>query len=186
VIASWIGTVLAFYFGRENFESANRQVREMIERLTPEERARTRVVAIMRRMADVVCFKIPQGKGDQDVPLKDLRAKFSDTVSRLPVLNPDGTVKYMIHQSRIDKHLADGGQETDSLETFIARQKAAGVEFGLDRGFIVVAENATLAEAKRKAEATNIPDIFVTETGAADEPPVGWISNVRMAKFLEA
>jgi hypothetical protein len=186
VIASWIGTVLAFYFGRENFESANRQVREMIERLTPEERARTRVTAIMRRMADVVCFQIPQGKGDQDVALTELRKKFGDAVSRLPVLGPDGTVKYMIHQSRIDKHIADGGKATDSLETFIAGQKAAGVEFGLDRGFIVVAENAPLAEAKRRAEAANIQDIFVTETGAADEPPIGWISNVRMAKYMEA
>jgi CBS domain-containing protein len=186
VIASWIGTILAFYFGRENFESANRQVREMIERLTPEERARTRVTAIMRRMADVVCFQIPQGQGDQDVALAELRKKFSDTISRLPVLDPDGKVKYMIHQSRIDKHIADGGRETDSLETFIAGQKAAGVEFGLDRGFIVVSANTTLVEAKRKAEAANIQDIFVTERGTADEPPIGWISNVRMAKYLEA
>jgi hypothetical protein len=186
VIASWIGTVLAFYFGRENFESANRQVREMIERLTPEERARTRVVAIMRRMADVVCFQIPQGQGDQDIALTELRKKLRDAISRLPVLSPDGTVKYMIHQSRIDKHLADGGKETDSLETFIAGQKAAGVEFGRDRGFIVVSANTTLAEAKRKAEAANIQDIFVTERGTADEQPIGWISNVRMAKYLEA
>jgi uncharacterized membrane protein YdjX (TVP38/TMEM64 family) len=28
VIAAWVGTVLAFYFGRENFESANKEVRE--------------------------------------------------------------------------------------------------------------------------------------------------------------
>jgi len=39
VFASWVGTILAFYFGRENFESANKQVRELVDRLTPEERA---------------------------------------------------------------------------------------------------------------------------------------------------
>jgi ABC-type sugar transport system permease subunit len=41
VLASWVATVLVFYFGRENFESASRQVREMADKLTPEQRAKT-------------------------------------------------------------------------------------------------------------------------------------------------
>jgi branched-subunit amino acid permease len=36
VFASWVGTILAFYYGRENFESANTQIREIIRKLTPE------------------------------------------------------------------------------------------------------------------------------------------------------
>lgn len=39
VFASWVGTVLAFTFGRENFESANSQMRPLISKLSPEERA---------------------------------------------------------------------------------------------------------------------------------------------------
>jgi hypothetical protein len=41
VFASWVGTVLAFNFGRENFESANSQMRPLISKLSPEERAQT-------------------------------------------------------------------------------------------------------------------------------------------------
>ena len=32
VVASWVGTILAFYFGRENFESANKQVRDIMQK----------------------------------------------------------------------------------------------------------------------------------------------------------
>jgi hypothetical protein len=37
VFASWVGTILAFYFGRENFESANREVRSIFAQLTPQQ-----------------------------------------------------------------------------------------------------------------------------------------------------
>ncbi len=42
VFSSWVGTILAFYFGRESFESANQQVRELVEKLDPEERAQSK------------------------------------------------------------------------------------------------------------------------------------------------
>ncbi|MBI4790354.1 MAG: hypothetical protein HY782_25255 [Chloroflexi bacterium] len=193
VIASWVGTILAFYFGRENFESASRQSREtnqqlqkIVERLSPEERANVQVTAIMRRLADFVCFKIPQAKTEQDVTLKDLRANFTETITRLPIVEADDRPKYMIHQSRVDKYLVEGGKEDDKLATFIAEQKKKGVEFGLDKGFIVVSEKATLSEAKQKTErAQGCQDIFITRNGTAEEPLLGWVSNVRMAKFLQ-
>ena len=37
VFASWVGTILAFYFGRENFESANQQVRELVQKIMPDD-----------------------------------------------------------------------------------------------------------------------------------------------------
>jgi hypothetical protein len=67
VFASWVGTILAFYFGRENFESANQQVRELVHRLTPEERARKPVTSIMRSLFNMEFFKIPEGKKDKDI-----------------------------------------------------------------------------------------------------------------------
>ena len=34
VLGTWVGTILAFYFARENFESASRSVRDMAEKVT--------------------------------------------------------------------------------------------------------------------------------------------------------
>jgi hypothetical protein len=196
VLASWVGTILAFYFGRENFESASKQSREtnqqlqqMVDRLSPEERAKAPVAKVMRALVQVATVQIPQGKGEQDITLKDLRDKFTDTISRLPIVDADDKPKYMIHDSSVDKYLAEKGKDKDTtpLKTFLDDEKQKGNEYGLDKGFVVVAEAALLAEAKRKMEEAKVcQDIFVTKGGTPDEPLTGWISNVRMAKYLQA
>jgi hypothetical protein len=132
VVASWVGTILAFFFGRENYESATR----LIQELNPEERSGSLVTTIMRRFSDTVHFKIPEGKSDADVTLKDLRAKFvKDTTTRLPVVYSNDSPKYILHASRIDNYLVSGGKEEDTLEQFIDNRKAVGFEFGLNKGF---------------------------------------------------
>jgi hypothetical protein len=187
VFASWVGTILAFYFGRENFESANKQVRELVQRLTPEERAKALVNSIMRSLDNVIHFQIPPGKGDQDFKLSELSVKFVGNVSRLPIIDAEKKPKYMIHDSAIDKYLASGGNQEDTLEKFVATQKKAGFDFGVNKGFVVVSEQSTIADAKRKMEETrSCQDIFITKKGTSDEPLTGWVSNVRLAKFLEA
>jgi hypothetical protein len=186
VTASWVGTVLAFYFGRESFESASQQAQQLI-RLTPEQRAAAPVTSIMRSLDSTVHYPIPRGKGDADVKLSDLIAKYTAKASRLPVIDADKRPKYMVHRSRIDSYLASGGKPDHTLEQFIAAQKKAGVEFGTDKGFVVVSQQTTLAEAKRKMEAVHAcQDIFITKGGTPDEALTGWISNVRMAKHLQA
>ena len=186
VLASWVGTILAFYFGRENFESANKQVREMVEKLTPEQRAKSPVTAIMRKISDMEVFEIPQGKGDQDFKIVDLQAKFTKTISRLPVVEAGNKPKYMIHQSRIVSHLNDGGNDQETLEVFLTKRKQAGDEFGLDKGFILASENTTIDVVKQKLkDFPSCQDVFVTKDGKPDQSLVGWISNVRLAKFLE-
>jgi hypothetical protein len=186
VLASWVATILAFYYGRENFELANQEVRKLVQ-LTIQQREEELVTSIMRPLSDIVLFQIPAGKGDQDVKLSELSDKFvSDKVSRLPIIDADKKPKYMIHQSGIDKYIAAGNKYDDTLEMFIATQKKAGFEYGLNKGFVVAPEKTTLAAAKRKMEETRpCQDIFITKAGSSDEPLTGWISNIRLAKFLE-
>ena len=72
------------------------------------------------------------------------------------------------------------------MEQFLSSQKNAGVEYGLDKGFIIVSEETTLATANSRLE--DLPssqDIFITKGGGSDEALIGWISNLRLAKFLE-
>lgn len=186
VFASWGGTILAFYFGRENFESANQQVQRLVQRLTPEEREKAKVASIMRPLSDMVHFQMTVGKGDRDVKLSDLSHKFRGNVTRLPIIDAEKKPKYMIHESRIAKYIASGGKQVDTLEKFFTIQKKAGFAFGLEKGFVVVSEQTTVAAAKGKME--EIPscqDIFITKEGSPDEPLTGWVSNLRLAKYLE-
>ncbi|MGK7896558.1 MAG: hypothetical protein AB4372_23795 [Xenococcus sp. (in: cyanobacteria)] len=188
VFSSWVGTILAFYFGRENFESANQQVRELVEKLTPDQRAKAPVSEIMRRFREINYLLIGDGKNEGEVKLSELSNLFvKSDVSRLPVIDFEEKPKYIIHESRLDKYLASGGNQEATLEKFITNQKEKGFGFGLNEGFVLVSEQTSIAEAKRLMNNTNsCQDIFITKEGSPDEPLTGWISNVRMAKFLEA
>jgi hypothetical protein len=197
VFASWVGTILAFYFGRENFEAANRESREsfavatqeiskMVEKVSPEQRAQALVTEAMRPFNTTEHFPIPAGKSEQDVNLSEICDLFTKNITRIPIIDAEQKPKYMIHQSSIDSYVAAGGNYEDTLEDFITKQKDDGIEFGLDKGFVVVSEQATLAEAKSKMENVPCQDIFITKGGSPDEPLIGWLSNVRMTKHLEA
>jgi hypothetical protein len=186
VFASWVGTILAFYFGRENFESANAQVREMVHSISPEERARKPVTSIMRPLFNMAYFQIPRGKTEKDVKLSDLLGIFTTAISRLPIIDADRKPLYIVHESSINKYLASGGKDADSLEQFLSTQKGEGFVFGAGKGFVVVSEQATIVTAKQKMESIkSCQDIFITKEGSADEPLIGWISNVRLTKYLE-
>ena len=187
VIASWVGTILAFYFGRENFESANQQVRELVQKLTPEQRAEKPVTSIMRYIRDMTTFQIPNGKNEDDVKLSEIRAKFTESISRMPIIDSESKPLYILHNSSIDKYIVSGKDEKNSLKIFLGEQKAKGIEYSVGKGYVVVSESATISFAKKKMEEANpCQDIFITKEGSVDEPLSGWISNVRLAKFLES
>jgi hypothetical protein len=186
VFASWVGTILAYYFGRENFEAANLEVRKMVQQITPEQRAKEPISKHMKLLNNMVYSLIPAGKDIKDIKLSDLREKLGNNITRLPVIDADRKPLYMIHESSIDKYVSTGGQNTDTLKSFIDAQKSKGIEFGLNKGFIVVAEDNTIAEAKQELEKIrSCQDIFITKDGKPDEILLGWISNVRMVKYLE-
>jgi len=186
VFASWVGTILAFYFGRENFESANQQVRDIVAQIHPEQRGKALVTTIMRPFSDTDHFEIKDGKTEADIKLSELTSLFKGKVTRLPIVDAEGKVRYMLHASSIDKYLAAGHKPDDTLETFIQTQQQAGFQYGPNKGFVVVSKQTFLDTAKRKMEAVApCQDIFITSGGSEDEPLVGWISNLRMAKYLE-
>ena len=187
MFASWVGMILAFYFGQENFESANQEVRKLVDKLTPEERAETSIASIMRPLDDMDFFQITKGKGDQDIKLSELSNKYNGSkVSRLPIIDADKKPKYMIHESSISKYITTGGKSDDTLEAFITTQSKEGFVFGLNKGFVIVSEQSTLATAKKRMEGIrSCQDIFITKEGSPNESLIGWVSNIRMAKFLK-
>jgi hypothetical protein len=176
VFASWVGTVLAFYFGRESFESANSQMRQLISKLSPEERAQAPISNIMRKLNDTV----------HQLDLKQLRDRLTTTVSRLPVIGPDLAPRLLIHASAIDKYLATGGKDSDSLATFLSSMAKEGMGFEVGQGFVLAAAGETIAAAKARLESLPMcQDILITQQGKSDEPLLGWVSNIRLSKYLQ-
>lgn len=185
VFSPWVGTILAFYFGRENFESANEQVRVLVEKLGPEERTKSPVRTIMRPVDQITLFRINENISENNISLTKIQEKFVGSVSRLPIVDKDNKPKYMIHQSRVDQFLLSTENNDPTLENFLSTLQSRGLNFGLNSGFVIVPEITEISISKQKMESfAGCQDIFITKKGTPDEPLIGWISNVRLMKYI--
>ena len=100
--------------------------------------------------------------------------------NRLPLLDQNRCVKYVIHRSSIDEfivgHLATAA--TLTLRHFL---DDTGMRALVTNTFTVIGRDAPLAEAKA-ASSGAIRDFFVTATGSPAEPVEGWLTNVDLLK----
>jgi hypothetical protein len=182
MIGTWVGTVLAFYFGKEQLEAATRSVTAIARELTPEEKLRSLKVATkMIPRAEVKVFTEEPDK----LKLLDAIAELDKAKkgNRLPILTTDGRPFQVIHRSIIDRFIAKSaaaGKTVDELRALTLADLLQDSDFkDLSKGtFAIVAQTATLADAKRAME--SLPwcqDVFVSQSGASAEPVVGWVTN---------
>ncbi len=185
LIASWVGTVLAYYYSRENLTAATRNATEMAQQLSGVEKLqvlRVRDSMIGRERIDTM-------KLDETSLLTEIVAFLRERRrQRLPVFSEQGAVRFIVHLSTINGFISQSaldGQPLDGL-TFgdlLADPQRAEL---LRSSFGTVAETATLADAKAALEqGRDREDVFVTRSGGRDEPVLGWITNndlVRLAR----
>jgi hypothetical protein len=183
MIGTWVGTVLAFYFGKEQLEAATRSVTAIARELTPEEKLRSIRVPekmIPRSAAYVV-------KDDPDkLKLLDALDQLSQAKKgdRLPVLTSDDKPRYVFHRSTIDRFIAKSaaaGKNVEELKSLTLEDLVndADSKLPVRTTYAIVPENATLADAKRAMESLpSCQDVFITRNGSRDEPILGWLTNV--------
>jgi len=184
---TWIGTVLAFYFGKTNFEVASKSYNETIERLTPGEKiAKLYVRDCMTEDIVFLEYDEVREKKIEDI-LKDERF---ENYNRFPIFE-NGIVKNIIHRSLfyefIQLKVQQGLETCDirelTLDDLLLQENDYSIKNKLERSLVVVSIDATLLEAKNAIE--TIPeceDVFVTKTGRKDEPICGLITNKMIFK----
>lgn len=197
LLATWVGTVLAYYYSRENFESANRNVREMVNKITSMEKLQSIAASkVMIPVKDMACFRFSTQQPDESkVSLcKDLLALLeSKNRNRLPVLDATEKPKYVIHRSLIDRFLANkllglttppaGITISSLLDQMTLKEmidsSSEEVKKFLRVSFGTVKETDTLADAKQEMDREQGRlDVLVTKDGTANSPVVGWITNL--------
>lgn len=187
LVGTWVGTLLAFYFSRENFEAASRSMQKTIDRLSPEERLHS-VPAdeAMIPRTKMTTFDLATDQELKSVPLATLVAKFAEDedVSRLPILKPDGSVVAIVHESLLNKFLQANKDLQDPTIGSIQSDRDLGPKLTL---FGVIAKGRTLRDAKTAmGSQPGCKDVFVTATGAAGENVIGWITDSRIIAVLES
>jgi len=107
LFATWIGTVLAFYFGRENFEAASNRYEQIISKLTPEILDDIPVNQIMITTKTMVKKSMNEIQGMSIKDVIDFLASVEK--SRLPVIE-EQKVKYILHKSTLLSLIQDDPQ----------------------------------------------------------------------------
>jgi hypothetical protein len=186
VISAWVGTVLAFYFSKENFESASNQSRELYKQFTSSKEKLQSIIAgdVMIKIEDA--DKLVLTKEEKDILLKAdivdgvLEKNKDKKRNRLPVLTKDLKGKYMIHRSMIDKFFVEQVEAGKKIVDLKLQDMLNVPEYKemISNSFGFIKDSASLLDAKSYIDRVEIClDVFVTKSGKSDSPVIGWITN---------
>lgn len=184
---TWIGTVLAFYFGKANFEAASKSYQEVIKTLTPDEKiSKLLVKDVMLPLNKIEYLNLEEEKSKEIKVILDY-PRFKD-FNRFVVFDQNKAVKYMIHRSTffeftylkyIDfkKEGKNPYNETLTLNDLLTYNNEK-IKNTLTRGFGFVSIESCLLDAKKVIDSIEeCFDVFITQTGKSTEPVMGLITN---------
>jgi CBS domain-containing protein len=199
VIGTWVGTVLAFYFSKENFEAASKSVIASAAQSSSEQRLSSMIVTSAMIQRDALLFvPVPNDKPLDALTFKDALNLMTDKGrNRLPVLDANNAPLYMLHRSALEGYISDLLLKPQPKGT----AAAASIDLGklkltelwqndalkFRNAFGVVSAKATMADAKQEMDKVGFrQDVFVTERGTAQEPILGLITNIEIEKQSRA
>lgn len=203
VIATWVGTVIAFYFGKANFEAANKSVNALVKHITnSEEKLKATKVSddgVMRPFNEISYNKDIAAKEDKNINLQKDLIDFIDTNKkgdRLPIFDDKKAIRYIIHESTMNEfvrkfisgkylQLSDKKLSDISLDQMINYTDDV-IKGKITQSLAFVSKSATLFEANQKLTSNSLcQDVFVTENGIASEEVTGWITNNKIAELAK-
>jgi len=100
LIGTWMGAVITFYFGKENFEAANKNVQAMVQKIiTSEDKLKSikaSDVNVMIAIGNISDNKEIRAKVDNDIKVyADLLSFFqkNTNIERLPIMDNNNVVR---------------------------------------------------------------------------------------------
>jgi len=189
LIGTWVGTVLAFYFTKANFEAASRSVQDIAMKVSSQDKLKAvPVQSKMIKLADMFFMPDPiNAKTILDVLAALEKEKRGD---RIPVLTSTKAVKYIIHRSLLDRYLAGKAAagvvlNTITIDTMFKEKPDQEQLFA--RSFATIKPDASLAEAQAAMESVkDCEDVFVTSQGGRQDDVVGWVTDNIIQENLRA
>lgn len=205
LFGTWVGTVLAFYFSKENFEAASTNALNVL-RATGMEKLRSMSVSQgMIPRGRMVVVLLPAGGTLGALALATVDQAFTQLgvngqrISRLVILDSGGAFAAVLHRS-IWVEMVNQGQAANPAITVangtfgqLAGLPLTGIKDMatyndvVTRAVAYAGASQTLADAKVAMEAAPYcQDVMVTQSGAAGTPVIGWITNVDLGRLSEA
>jgi len=179
VIATWVGTVLAFYFGSENFRQAAQSTREALGQLAPKKKI-TDVMIPYERIAHLEAEN-DQAAGQMSM-LKVIHT-MSEAAPRIIVFTAKThTPLYVIRSG--SPPMPQGWITSDYQETDAVQQKTINDYLNENNGqnktdavkFRFIDQDATPEAALALMTKEGVDDLFITKDGQKTSPVLGWVA----------
>jgi hypothetical protein len=185
LIATWVGGAIAYSFSSSNFALALNAANRFASTRSPADET-----AVADAMIDRKQFieTITLGAARSINIKKTLLGMFGPQVTRIPVVNDNGAIAYVIHEIAVHKFLTKIALDhptdlTLGNATLHDLLTDADLSPTLKR-YVVVSSSCTLSDAKRMMAAEpSCQDVFVTQTGRPGEEILGWVTDTRLAEY---
>lgn len=209
LFGTWIGTVLAYYFSKQNFEAASKATESLVKMSVQKLRA-VSIEEAMIPLGSIVGVVVAPNDKLREVPLQKVAEAMEKKlpggrpISRVVILTANNACIGIIHRSiwsemRAVVAAASGttvnfkndAANKDTLDKVhdLESETRAPEKFGnfITHSIAFARAGATLADAKMRMESRDdCQDVFVTANGSASEPIIGWVTNQEISKALEA
>lgn len=205
LVGAWVGAVIAFYFARDNFESASAQAQKSFGMSQNEQLAAIKVTDPGVMIDASSALKVELDPNDFDATV--LQTAFVAPMAakgykRMPIFDKGGVGLGVLHLSTINEYLVKlavkpvgpppspppGRVPTveDATLGDLAKSLPAGMT--LQSAVAFVPQTATLLDVQIAMKGQNesgksgmgCEDVFVTSTGDSKEKVIGWITNVKL------
>jgi hypothetical protein len=204
VIGTWIGTVLAYYFSKDNFEAASKSVSAMVSQVTStdEKLQELKVSDIMLKPTDFNLKKVESIEAFKECKVSDLITEMENSHSERMLILENSTLKFifLIYRSTLERFLVGYSKKTialndnstpDANELTIKNMHESS--FPLVKDIIEATNNqpflpdtSTLEQVRKKMqEKTLCQDVFITKTGNKEESVEGWITDYMIVEKAE-
>jgi hypothetical protein len=193
--ATWIGTVLAFYFGKSNFDTATKSYETIINKLTSEERLSQTSIADM--MIPFSKMETMDYEDSRSLTIQQiLDNKRFKPYNRYAFVDDDQVLRYIIHRNNFAQYIADHVEQAltsgrnpkdttfgDYIDEYGKSENSCTTWVGEDV-YISISDNL-LSAARQISSKRNVRDVFVTQNGKSGEPVLGLITDDDILKVMK-
>ncbi len=180
VVATWVGTVLAFYFGTENFRQAAQSTREALsDRLA----AKKKISDLMIPYERIAKLDAENEDAAAAIPMLKVVHTMSEAATRIIVFNAKAqTPIYVIRSSTppmpkdwLTSDYAEGPElKNNTVKNYLEANGGQNKTDATKFCFIGVNETADDALALMKRE--GVDDLFITKDGQNTSRVLGWVA----------
>lgn len=180
------GTILAYFFARENFEAASRSMNQLVQTVQRQATALEKLKAIPVIQAMVPLNLMIVNDNQSDTLSNALRLLDDKGIKRLPILDKTDRPIALTYKEHILDFLyrVNVGKTEAEKESLTVQNLLEASKY--KREYALVSEQANLSDAKCEMDKIrNCRDIFVTKTGTPNEPVVGLLIDTDILKYAQ-